>query len=56
VIPLSKEKILDAYSDVIMATNKAHTNVHLSKIRIAEIEKTVDEGFQAEICEKINQM
>jgi chitodextrinase len=55
-VPLSKENLLDAYSDVIIESVETQKDVRLPDLSITKVERIVDERYHAEICEQIDKM
>jgi chitodextrinase len=55
-IPVSKERLLDAYCDLIIENVEANVGVRLPHLSIAEVERIVDENFHSKVSEKIDKM
>ncbi len=46
-LPLSKESLLDSYSDLIIENVEADPRIRLPNLSIADIEQIIDEAYDA---------
>jgi PKD repeat protein len=54
--PLSKESLLEAYSEVIIQAAEVQNDVRFPRLSIAEVERLVNERYHADICEFIDKL
>jgi hypothetical protein len=53
---LSKETLLEAYSDVVIEAVETNADVRLPTLSIPSVEKIVNERYHAEICKILDNM